>query len=272
MREQFNEFIDCDIFIKKITSVLNSYPIMPKKENWVHKKDLNRTSDCLLYILDGEAMLCPGKEQHHVKKNDIVYIPAKEPYSSYGIKFPFYYIQIMFLTENDNLNINTIIKDKHNYFLNKFQTILNKWQTKNFGYKLEIKSILYSMLAEIMTEIKASTYPSHHYEIIKKANDFFQINLTNPDLSVEELIAHMGISGTYLRNIFNDFYNTTPSKYLCSLRIALAKDYLKTTELSVSSISEKVGFLNVYHFSNTFKKVTGESPLNYRKKHKIFFM
>ena len=82
----------------------------------------------------------------------------------------------------------------------------------------------------------------------------------------------MGISGTYLRNIFNDFYNTTPSKYLCSLRIALAKDYLKTTELSVSCISEKVGFLNVYHFSNTFKKVTGVSPLNYRKKHKILFM
>jgi len=59
-------FNRCDIFIKKITSVLNSYSIMPKQANRVHKKDFNRTSDSLLYVLDGEALLCPGKEEFHV--------------------------------------------------------------------------------------------------------------------------------------------------------------------------------------------------------------
>ena len=272
MREQFSEFKECDIFIKKITSVLNSYPIMPKNANWVHKRDLNRSSDSLLYVLNGEAMLCPGEEKYHVTKNDIIYIPAKESYSSHGIKFPFYYLQIMFETDCNDFYINRVIKDEHNYFFNKFQTILNKWQTKNFGYQLEIKSILYSILGEIITEIRANTHQGKSYEIIKKANEFFEKNLANPYLSVEELISYTGISGTYLRKIFNEFYNTTPTKYLCSSRIALARDYLKTTELPVHKIAEKVGFLNIYHFSNTFKKVTGESPLNYRKKHRIKFM
>ena len=39
---------------------------MPKQANRVHKKDFNRTSDSLLYVLDGEALLCPGKEEFHV--------------------------------------------------------------------------------------------------------------------------------------------------------------------------------------------------------------
>ena len=268
MKKMEIENIEHDIFIKKIQSVINSFSIMPPDSNWIHKKENKRTTDSLVYILSGEAMLCPDENNFHVKANDIVFIPSNKSYSSHGIAYPFYYIQISFKSDINNIVFCDIIKDKNEYYLKKFKVILEKWQEKNLGYILECKSMLYSLIYELLREQVAAGYPKKHYEIIKLANEYIQKNIKNPYLSINELISCTNIGGTYFRKIFKDFYGVTPSKYINNFRIILAKEYLKTTDLPISKIAEETGFLNIYYFSNSFKESTGLSPLNYRKKHK----
>jgi hypothetical protein len=62
-------------------------------------------------------------------------------------------------------------------------------------------------------------------------------------------------------------YNMSPKAYLIQLRIQHACDLLKYEDFSISSISEMVGYQNVYYFSQSFKKTMGISPSEYRKKY-----
>ena len=54
---------------------------------------------------------------------------------------------------------------------------------------------------------------------------------------------------------------------LVDIRIAHAKSLLKNYNLTITDISEKVGFKNNSYFSVAFKKKTGLSPIQYRNLH-----
>ena len=60
-------------------------------------------------------------------------------------------------------------------------------------------------------------------------------------------------------------FSKTFYELLTDIRIAKAKEYLQTTPLSVTSISERVGYSNVQSFIRMFKKKVGETPSQYRQ-------
>lgn len=77
---------------------------------------------------------------------------------------------------------------------------------------------------------------------------------------------NLGFSSSYLTKIFVKYENMTPSKYLKQYRIAIAKQLLKNTDIPISVISSQTGFGDQFHFSKTFKSVTGISPTQYRNQ------
>ena len=56
--------------------------------------------------------------------------------------------------------------------------------------------------------------------------------------------------------------------YLIDYRLHVAKNYLRTTTLTITSIAEKTGFASYTYFIKLFREHTGLSPLQYRKSHK----
>ncbi len=66
---------------------------------------------------------------------------------------------------------------------------------------------------------------------------------------------------------FNEYYDTTPGKWLSNKRLKHAKMLLNTTKQSISEIAFNSGFENVSHFSRVFKERFGLSPLKFRKNH-----
>jgi len=51
-------------------------------------------------------------------------------------------------------------------------------------------------------------------------------------------------------------------------RTVKATELLKLTQLSISEISNAVGYANPLHFSRAFKNVYGESPRIWRQNHR----
>ena len=51
-------------------------------------------------------------------------------------------------------------------------------------------------------------------------------------------------------------------------RIEAAKDYLRNTDMKTYEISEAVGVEDAGYFSKMFKKITGVSPKEFRKREK----
>ena len=63
---------------------------------------------------------------------------------------------------------------------------------------------------------------------------------------------------------FKEKYGFTVMDYLTNLRINEAKRMLKETDMTVSEISDSVGFSEPSYFSKVFLKITGESPTHYK--------
>jgi len=75
---------------------------------------------------------------------------------------------------------------------------------------------------------------------------------------------------TYLSNLFSEVEGTTIEKYLIAQKIEKVKELLVYDELSLSEISDKLGYSSVAYLSSQFKKVTGLTPSFYKslKEHK----
>ena len=61
---------------------------------------------------------------------------------------------------------------------------------------------------------------------------------------------------------------TSVMQYLISYRVESDKKLLEETDHMIYYVAEKVGFRDVRHFSKTFKKCTGYTPMEYRGGHK----
>lgn len=84
------------------------------------------------------------------------------------------------------------------------------------------------------------------------------------ELSLKDIADAGMMSIAQCNRCFNKMLNVTPYEYLIQYRLQKATNLLKDATLNVTEISEIVGFNNVTHFIQVFKKVYGISPKKYR--------
>lgn len=84
-------------------------------------------------------------------------------------------------------------------------------------------------------------------------------------LSVSELARRFGYSESYFIRHFKLHMGITPANYIIEKRIALAKELLQSSSLSVGEIANRCGFFeDANYFSRVFKSRTGFIPTVYR--------
>lgn len=89
----------------------------------------------------------------------------------------------------------------------------------------------------------------------------YQINL-----SLQDLAEKAGISPRHFNRRFKAATKKTLVQYIQHIRVEAAKCALEQSQHSFDSISFDVGYDNVSFFRRLFKRITGLSPSNYRKK------
>lgn len=87
------------------------------------------------------------------------------------------------------------------------------------------------------------------------------------ELSVEELARRVYLSQNHLARIFKKKYGKTIVEYITQYRLGLAEELLKNTNLTVTTVSAKIGYPNYAYFTKLFKKYTGYTPSAYRNKY-----
>ncbi|MET4081795.1 AraC-like DNA-binding protein [Pedobacter sp. UYP30] len=75
---------------------------------------------------------------------------------------------------------------------------------------------------------------------------------------------HLNADYNHLSNIFSEAEGITIEKYFINQRVEKAKELIVYDELSLSQIAYQLGYSNVAHLSNQFKKVTGLTPSFYK--------
>jgi len=78
------------------------------------------------------------------------------------------------------------------------------------------------------------------------------------------LESRTGYDYSYLSHLFSESMDTTIEQYIIALRIEKAKELLSYKELTINEIAWELGYSSTAHLSNQFKKVTGETPSQFR--------
>ncbi len=83
-------------------------------------------------------------------------------------------------------------------------------------------------------------------------------------LTIKYIANQLNISTGYLLVNFKSVYNISPKNYLSQLKFNEAKILLGQPTITLSEISERIGYRNVSHFSRQFKLWSGISPYEFR--------
>ena len=100
---------------------------------------------------------------------------------------------------------------------------------------------------------------------LSKAKEYMNLHFKEDDCIIKAAEKY-GVTKRRFNDIFKQNIHTTPNQYIIDYKIGLAKKLLCSKELSIGDISNLCGFEDIYYFSKTFKKVTGQTASNFRKQ------
>lgn len=89
-------------------------------------------------------------------------------------------------------------------------------------------------------------------------------NIEN-SISLSDIEASLFLNKDYLSRLFMKHTHTSIGRYITIQRIAKAQEYLRQG-LTVSQVSDRLGFSSYAYFFKTFQKMTGISPSQYRNR------
>ena len=98
---------------------------------------------------------------------------------------------------------------------------------------------------------------------LRRVTEYIQHNL-GKDLTLAELAAVVYMSPYHFARLFKRSTGVPPHRFVVRQRIARARAFLATEELSIAQISVMVGFRTPSHFATVFRRVLGITPGAYR--------
>lgn len=216
----------------------------------------------LSLCLGGQITYTMNGKKYVSNQDSAVLLPQGGTYSLYGDKeglFPL----INFRCENYACDeIGVFALENPQACIKDFETIRNLMLYG--GSRLKIYSVFYELLSKVFS-LSASMHTPMHSAI-----QYIEKNISDPNLSNEEIAKKMGISEVYLRKLFATHQKTTPKQYILDMRIRKAKQLLVDTPFTITAIAEECGFSSLYHFCRVFKLRTGTTPSEYAAKNRIY--
>lgn len=85
--------------------------------------------------------------------------------------------------------------------------------------------------------------------------------------TVNELAARSGLSRAAFARAFQQALGQAPMQYLTDWRMTVARDHLRSRELSIAQIANCTGYASPYAFAAAFRRHHGKSPGRWRQEH-----
>ncbi|MBQ7403613.1 MAG: helix-turn-helix transcriptional regulator [Lentisphaeria bacterium] len=86
------------------------------------------------------------------------------------------------------------------------------------------------------------------------------------DYNFKELAAKAGTSYEHYRRLFREIHHRPPAAFVLDRKMFLAAEMLQKTKMRIKEIMTTCQFDSMMNFSRTFKRFSGLSPSDYRKK------
>lgn len=152
--------------------------------------------------------------------------------------------------------------------LTLFHDILSEIDRKPAGYEIVCQDLLEVLVVKLMRHMGFSLTvapqrrSSKECAAVKRYIDgHFKESVT-----LDALAGMAHVNKYYLVHTFSREYGISPINYLISRRVEESRHLLERTDHTLSQIAQMMNFSSPSYFSQSFRKLTGMSPMEYRRR------
>lgn len=238
------------------------------------------------FMLSGERLIYAPEFTTLVKAGELVFIPknvyrrttyvSDRSYERILIKFTDGMIAELLETIGENTyqelcreHIIRFSPETKQKIMQIFLAMEAEWERYDAHSELILKGLLNTLIITCMRERTLGSphllalHTQHNY--ISDACTYIKTHIRdNP--SLDTTAAHLNISASYLSKLFVTHLHTPYSNFVLSEKIQHARRLLSGTKLSMTEIAYQCGFSSSSYFSDSFRRINGVSPMQFRKK------
>jgi AraC-like DNA-binding protein len=177
------------------------------------------------------------------------------------------------LTDSESLTIGRVLQLSNTGVLVKMKEVFNTLQSiqselfqQQIGYITRVNQLIDELMIIIARQAThQNNWQRDFPQVFKKLEQALRQDLSH-QWTVEEMAAMTGLGTTAFTEKVKNYTGFSPLHYLINIRISEAIKLLRKNEVSVTTIALDTGFYSSQHFSTTFKKLTGYTPGEFRKR------
>ena len=165
-----------------------------------------------------------------------------------------------------NLHSSNCIRlcDPESYF-RRFREIGEGLRKQREEEGAAITGMIYTLLADLSTELRASTGRTQPGGLPARAIGLMKQRLGEKP-SIPTLAAECGVGVHTLLRAFRHDLNCSPHTYWDRLRLERARELVGDSDLSFKEIAGQLGYCSGLYFSTVFRKAVGLSPSQFRRR------
>jgi AraC-like DNA-binding protein len=239
-----------------------------------------RMSYLIHVVLDGTGDYFTGHKHYHLNRNDAFLIyPGQETAYQADLEKPWHYLwvgfhgyvsedcvrRIGFSAENPVVHLTgtSEIQACIESLLGTSQLTYSNYLLRQ-GEMYRFFGLMVKASENIVKEHQVYDYPQSVY--VKQAIQHMTNNYREK-LKIDKMAEEIGITRNYLTKSFQKELQMSPQEFLINLRLEKASKLLKNGTVSISEISDLVGYSDPLAFSKKFKEKFGMSPKAFRESH-----
>jgi len=177
------------------------------------------------------------------------------------------------LTESEGITISKILLFNSSSILIKLrehatllQNIKNELTAQEIGYTSRVNQLIDELFICVARKITRQNNSQRDFpQTFLKLEQTLRQNLAY-QWTVEEMAALTGLGATAFNEKVKNYTGFSPLNYLINIRVSEGIKLLNQEEENVTAIALATGFYSSQHFSTTFKKLTGYTPSEFRKR------
>ena len=129
----------------------------------------------------------------------------------------------------------------------------------------EVQQILFRLCLEMGKKVDEQR-ENLKDSLVKQGLLIIEEEYQRSELDLNYISNQLFVSSGYFARVFRKVCGQTFVDYLTNFRLEKAKELLRTTNLKIFEISERVGYEDAHYFSYNFRKNLGMTPGQFRKE------
>lgn len=238
----------------------------------------------IYFVKEGFGKLSVENEAINIHQNDILFVNSNIGHTVYvdascgSCEIIGFGVESLSISKVDNrnnklepINFFTANVEEDNIDPSCFDEVFEEFHGDKIFSKAMANSKAAIFIVEFLRKFENNITVKHDRKVNRQIDyikNYIDSNYAD-DIKLEQLSAMAYMNKFHLISEFKQSYRVTPIEYLILKRIEISKNLLISTNHSMEEISSIVGFNSQSYFNQVFKKKVGQTPSQFRKKHRL---